>query len=183
MVFAVSRIVPVSVVALAVLGACQVLYYATTNTLLQVLVPARLRGRVMSLYILTSWGLIPIGNVMAGMVAERSSATLALVAGALVTLVAVLVAAVAVPELRRIGAARPRSSRRAPAAGARGSRDVLKPLRGRLFGSGEAAGKADTHQEGRNTMRLTDATIRSAGGAIVAPLSCRRRRIRHEQLQ
>jgi MFS family permease len=104
MVFAGSRIVPVSAVALAVLGACQVLYYATTNTLLQVLVPARLRGRVMSLYILTSWGLIPIGNVMAGMVAERSSATLALVAGALVTLVVVLVAAVAVPELRRIGA-------------------------------------------------------------------------------
>jgi MFS family permease len=104
MVFATSRIVPVSVVALAVLGACQVLYYATTNTLLQVLVPARLRGRVMSLYILTSWGLIPIGNVLAGIVAERSSPTLALVAGAVVTLVAVLVAAVAVPELRRIGA-------------------------------------------------------------------------------
>ena len=58
-----SRIVPVSVVALAILGGCQVLYYATTNTLLQVLVPGRLRGRVMSLYILTSWGLIPIGNV------------------------------------------------------------------------------------------------------------------------
>ena len=104
MVFASSRIVPVSVVALAVLGACQVLYYATTNTLLQVLVPARLRGRVMSLYILTSWGLIPVGNLLAGAVAERSSPTLALVAGGLVTLVAVVVVALGVPELRRIGA-------------------------------------------------------------------------------
>ena len=80
-VFAASRIVPLSLVALAVLGACQVLYYATTNTLLQVLVPARLRGRVMSLYILTSWGLIPIGNLLAGTVAERSSPTLALDGG------------------------------------------------------------------------------------------------------
>jgi MFS family permease len=103
-VFATSRFVPVAVVALAVLGACQVLYYATTNTLLQVLVPARLRGRVMSLYILTSWGFIPIGNLLAGAVAERSSATVALVAGAVVTLLAVTVAAILVPELRRIGA-------------------------------------------------------------------------------
>ena len=103
-VFATSRVVPVSVVALAVLGACQVLYYATTNTLLQVLVPGRLRGRVLSLYILTSWGLIPIGNVLSGAVAERSSATLALVGGSVVTLVAVLVVAVLVPELRRLEA-------------------------------------------------------------------------------
>jgi MFS family permease len=100
-VFAVSRSVPLSVVALAVLGGCQVLYYATTNTLLQLLVPARLRGRVMSLYILTSWGLIPVGNVVAGLVAERSSATVALVVGGAVTLLATLAVAVAVPELRR----------------------------------------------------------------------------------
>ena len=101
-IFAASRSVPLSIVALAVLGACQVLYYATTNTLLQVLVPARLRGRVMSLYILTSWGLIPVGNVLAGAVAERTSPTLALMAGGIVTLVAVVAVAVAVPELRRI---------------------------------------------------------------------------------
>jgi MFS family permease len=100
-VFATSRVVPVSVVALAVLGGCQVLYYATTNTLLQLLVPARLRGRVMSLYILTSWGLIPVGNVVAGFVAERSSPTVALIVGGLVTLVATVAVAVGVPELRR----------------------------------------------------------------------------------
>jgi MFS family permease len=104
MVFAGSRFVPLSIAALAVLGACQVLYYATTNTLLQVLVPARLRGRVMSLYILSSWGLIPIGNLLAGFIAERSSATVALVAGGFITLAAVLVVAVRVPELRRLEA-------------------------------------------------------------------------------
>ena len=103
-VFAASRIVPLSVVALAVLGACQVLYYATTNTLLQILVPARLRGRVMSLYILTSWGLVPLGTLLAGVVAERSSPTLALMAGGLITMAAVVAVALAVPELRRIGA-------------------------------------------------------------------------------
>lgn len=104
MVFAVSRFVPLSVVALAVLGACQVLYYATTNTMLQVLVPARLRGRVMSLYILAALGMIPIGNVVAGAIAERSSATLALVAGGAVTLLAVAAVAIAAPEIRRLQA-------------------------------------------------------------------------------
>ena len=103
-VFAASREVVVSVAALAVLGACQVLYYATTNTLLQVLVPARLRGRIMSLYILTSWGLIPIGNVIAGAVAERSTPSIALIGGGLVTFVAALAVAVAVPEIRRLEA-------------------------------------------------------------------------------
>ena len=102
MVFAVSRTVPVSMVALGVLGACQVLYYATTNTLLQVLVPGRLRGRVMSLYILTSWGLIPLGNLVSGAVAERSSATVALVGGSALTLTAAVGVAIFVPQLRRL---------------------------------------------------------------------------------
>lgn len=109
-VFAGSRFVPLSVIALAVLGGCQVLYYATTNTLLQLLVPARLRGRVMSLYILTSWGLIPVGNVVAGFVAERSSPTVALVVGGVVTLLATLAVAFAVPELRRHGSDASRAS-------------------------------------------------------------------------
>jgi MFS family permease len=101
-VFAVSRAVPLSVVALAVLGGSQVVYYATTNTLLQVLVPARLRGRVISLYILTSWGLIPIGNVASGWVAERTSPTAALVGGSVITFGAAIVVAVAYPTLRRL---------------------------------------------------------------------------------
>jgi len=114
-VFATSRSVPLSVAALAVLGACQVLYYATTNTLLQVLVPSRLRGRIMSLYILTSWGLIPVGNVLSGAVAERSSATVALAGGSALTLVAALVAAVLVPELRRLEAGSGAVARSRPA--------------------------------------------------------------------
>lgn len=115
-VFATSRFVPLSVVALAVLGGCQVLYYATTNTLLQLLVPARLRGRVMSLYILTSWGLIPVGNVVAGFVAERSSPTVALVVGGVATLLATLAVAVAAPELRRNATGFSRAADEIPAA-------------------------------------------------------------------
>ena len=99
-VFAVSPTVPVSVAALAILGGCQVAYYATTNTLIQVLVPGRLRGRVMSLYILTSWGMIPIGNLAAGVVAERFGAPVALAGGGIATLAAVLFVALRFPAVR-----------------------------------------------------------------------------------
>ncbi len=109
-VFAVSRWVPLSVAALVVLGASQVAYYATTNTLLQLLVPGRLRGRVISLYILTSWGFIPLGNLLAGIVAERFSATLALAAGGAVTFACVAAVAAGYPAIRRLKAPRTSSA-------------------------------------------------------------------------
>ena len=100
-VFALSRSLPLSMAALAVLGASQVAYYATTNTLLQVLVPARLRGRVMSLYMLTSLGVIPFGNLLAGIVAERFGPTVALAGGGVMTIVVVAIVIAAVPEVAR----------------------------------------------------------------------------------
>jgi MFS family permease len=86
-VFGVSTWLPLSLAALAVLGAAQVAYFATTMTLVQALSPGRLRGRVMSIYILTSWGLIPIGNVVMGVVAEQAGAWVALAGGGVLTLV------------------------------------------------------------------------------------------------
>jgi MFS family permease len=104
-VFGLSRWLPVSLIALAVLGAFQVAYYSTTNTLLQVLVPARLRGRVLSLYTLTSIGLIPIGNLAAGLVGETYGVEVALAGGGLICLVIVAVVAVLEPRLVRLRAA------------------------------------------------------------------------------
>jgi MFS family permease len=103
-VFAVSRWLPLSLVALAILGGAQVAYYATTNTLIQVLVPARLRGRVMSLYILTSLGVIPFGNLLAGLVAQQFGPTAALAGGGFLTLLVLGVVVVMFPDLRRVRA-------------------------------------------------------------------------------
>ncbi len=99
-VFATSRIVPLSMIALAVLGASQVAYYSTTNTLIQLRVPPRLRGRVHSLYVLTSIGLLPIGNLAAGAIAETTGVPEVLAVGALVTLGAAVLAAATRPALR-----------------------------------------------------------------------------------
>jgi MFS family permease len=101
-VFGLSGWLPLSLLALAVLGGCQVAYYATTNTLIQILVPGRLRGRVMSLYILTSWGAIPIGNLLAGIVAERFGAPVALAGGGVLTLVVLGAVVLAYPPLRTL---------------------------------------------------------------------------------
>lgn len=101
-VFGVSTWLPVSLAALVVLGAAQVAYFATTMTLIQALAPGRLRGRVMSVYILTSWGVLPIGNVVTGVVAELAGAWIALVGGGILTLLVLGVTLAARPEIASI---------------------------------------------------------------------------------
>ncbi len=105
--FALSTSLPVTCAALAILGASQVAYYSTTNTLLQVRVPARMRGRVHSLYVLTSIGLMPVGNLIAGAVAERTGVPAVLAFGGSMTFVIVILAALVRPELRHLRPDRP----------------------------------------------------------------------------
>jgi MFS family permease len=103
--FALSRSLPVSMLALALIGAFQVAYYSTTNTLIQVLVPARLRGRVLSLYVLTSIGLIPIANLVGGALGEILGVDVVLAAGGVLTVAAVAVVLVLEPRVARLRAA------------------------------------------------------------------------------
>jgi MFS family permease len=103
-VFALSRSTPLSMLALAVIGMMQPLYYATTNTLIQILAPARLRGRVLSLYTLTSIGLIPVANLAGGWIAEHVGVEPLLAAGGILAVAIVFLVAVAEPEMRRLRA-------------------------------------------------------------------------------
>lgn len=102
--FAVSRSLPISMLALLVIGAFQPLYYATTNFLIQVLVPARLRGRVLSLYLLTSIGLIPVANLLGGAIAEAVGVEAVLAAGGVLTVAVTLLVAVLEPSVVRLRA-------------------------------------------------------------------------------
>ena len=103
--FALSKSLPLSMLALALQGAFQVAYYSTTNTLIQVLVPARLRGRVLSLYVLTSIGLIPIANLIGGAVAEVLGVEVVLAAGGILTIVVVGLVVAFRPGVARLRAA------------------------------------------------------------------------------
>jgi len=77
-----SRSYPLSLAFLALLGASMSSSASIINTLLQTSSPDRLRGRVISLYALAWLGLVPLGNLQAGAVAERFGAAAALFVGA-----------------------------------------------------------------------------------------------------
>jgi MFS family permease len=96
------------------MGTCQVAFYSTTNTLIQVLVPARLRGRILSLYVLTSIGLIPIANLIGGTLAEAFGVDVVLAAGGLITLAVVLTVLVLEPRIGRLRAAHLSAAGEAP---------------------------------------------------------------------
>ena len=104
-VFAVSRSLPLSMLALALIGGFQVNFYSTTNTLIQVLVPARLRGRVLSLYMLTSIGLIPVANLAGGALAEVFGVEVVLATGGVITVAIGLATALVEPRVGRLRAA------------------------------------------------------------------------------
>lgn len=75
---------------------------AVTNTLLQKLVTDEMRGRVMSMFILTFIGTMPLGNLLAGAVAQRLGAPFALTAGGVVIVVYVSLVAFFNPRLREL---------------------------------------------------------------------------------
>lgn len=91
--FALSTRLPLSLFFLFALGFALVISVSTTNTLLQKLVTDEMRGRVMSMFILSFMGTMPIGNILAGSASHRFGTPYTLAIGGLVvTVVASLVA-------------------------------------------------------------------------------------------
>jgi MFS family permease len=115
--FALSRSLPLSMLALLLIGMFQVQFYSTTNTLIQVLVPARLRGRVLSLYTFTSIGLIPVANLTGGALAETIGVETVLAAGGILTVVIAILTALLEPEMLRLRATHVTTGAMAPARG------------------------------------------------------------------
>ena len=78
----------VAVGAQALAGFGMVRYAATTNTLLQIVVEDRYRGRVMGLYTVMFLGTAPLGSLVLGALAERLGAPTAALASGTVSLAA-----------------------------------------------------------------------------------------------
>ncbi|HEX5707187.1 MAG TPA: MFS transporter [Pyrinomonadaceae bacterium] len=79
-------------------GFGMVCFFAVSNMLLQQLVTDAMRGRVLSMWLLTFVGTMPLGNFLAGLSAERFSAPATLVASGAV--IAVFIASVALFNAR-----------------------------------------------------------------------------------
>lgn len=71
----------------ALLGFCAIAHFNTTNTLFQLLSPARLRGRVLAMHIWALSGLGPFGVLAFGFVAEAVGLRFALQLGGVLVLV------------------------------------------------------------------------------------------------
>jgi MFS transporter, DHA1 family, staphyloferrin A biosynthesis exporter len=83
---------PLALVTLVLVGIFQMLFLASTATILQLIVPDRLRGRVLSLYMLDR-GFMPLGALFAGTAAHFIGAPLTVgVMGAIVIVLTCLVA-------------------------------------------------------------------------------------------
>ena len=95
---------PVAIVARAAAGWCMIGFFATGNSTIQLLVPDRLRGRVMALWAFSFGTSLPLGQLLLGYVARRSSVPFAFGAGAVILLGAVAAYAVLRP-LRGAGLA------------------------------------------------------------------------------
>ncbi len=100
--FALSRSFVLSLCLLAAAGFMMILNNATTNALLQSLVPDALRGRVMGVYVFMFLGMTPIGSLQAGTLARWLGAPTALALGAATLLGIIALVWSQVPELREV---------------------------------------------------------------------------------
>ncbi|HEY6568619.1 MAG TPA: MFS transporter [Actinomycetota bacterium] len=98
---AVGSNLPLALVFLAIAGAADVVSAIFRNTILQVSVPDRLRGRLSGIFYLVVTGGPKLGDVEAGLMATWFSPTISVVTGGLACIVGSVAVAMAYPELRR----------------------------------------------------------------------------------
>jgi MFS family permease len=98
--FSLSRALWISAALLVPVGFFMINQMASSNTLIQSLVPDRYRGRVMALYTMMFMGMAPFGALLSGAAAERWGAPVAVAAGGLLAVVAALAFGRRIPSLR-----------------------------------------------------------------------------------
>jgi MFS family permease len=122
--FSLSRSFWLSTALLLPVGTCMMVEMSASNTLIQAMVPDRLRGRVMAIYSMMFMGLAPAGALLAGSLAERLGAPQIVAAGGLLAMLGALAFSVRVralaPDARRLIAAQQVAAGEPPAEERRG---------------------------------------------------------------
>lgn len=98
--FALSREYWLSLLLMAPIGFFMMIQFGASNTLIQMMVPDSLRGRVMSVYSMLFMGMAPIGALAEGAAAEKIGAPVAVAAGGAICLVGSIVFAFWLPKVR-----------------------------------------------------------------------------------
>lgn len=100
--FSLSRSFLISIVILLFIGVSFVWQNALANTLLQLVTPDALRGRVMAVYSLAFQSASKLGGLQAGFMADWVSAPFSVGIGAVISLIYGLYVAIRVPEVRSL---------------------------------------------------------------------------------
>jgi MFS family permease len=98
--FSLSRSYWLSLCVLAPMGFSMMTQMASSNTLIQVMVPDRLRGRVMAVYSMMFMGMAPLGSLLCGALAEHIGAPHTLMLGGCVAIVGAILFARNLPKIR-----------------------------------------------------------------------------------
>jgi MFS family permease len=98
--FSFSRLLWLSAALLVPAGFCMMIQMASSNTLIQSMVPDRLRGRVMSVYAMTFMGMAPLGALLAGSLAHKLGAPMTVGIGGVVAIVGAGLFGLKLPALR-----------------------------------------------------------------------------------
>jgi MFS family permease len=89
--FAFTRVFALSLIFLAIGGFGMMIFFSTSNTLVQTSVPDEMRGRVMGVWALIFGAMIPIGSLEAGALAHWAGSPVAIASGAVVCAAAAFV--------------------------------------------------------------------------------------------
>jgi MFS family permease len=98
--FSMSRSIWLSAILLVPSGFSMMVQMASSNTLIQAMVPDELRGRVMAVYSMMFMGMAPLGSLLAGTLAQRIGAPATVAAGGAVCIIGAAVFGFRLPALR-----------------------------------------------------------------------------------
>lgn len=101
-IFSLSKIYLLSLLALAFIGATGVTSIALVNTVIQTKVGDEFRGRVMSVFMLTFAGLLPFGNLIAGSMAQHLGVSLCVLISGIICFVFFSAVNIMYPKIRDI---------------------------------------------------------------------------------
>ena len=100
--FSLSGSYPLSLLLLALVGISFIPQLSLCNILIQSNIPDKIRGRVMSVYSFVILGFFPIGGLIAGVIAERVGAPLAIAVSAGAVILIGLVVRATTPQLKTL---------------------------------------------------------------------------------
>ncbi|MEH1901025.1 MAG: MFS transporter [Nostoc sp.] len=100
--FSLSRFLPLSLFTMLFVGLATILQIAASNTFLQTIVEDDKRGRLMSLYTMSFWGMIPVGNLLGGLLASHIGAPNTLIIDGIACILGSIIFSRQLPALKQI---------------------------------------------------------------------------------